>query len=125
MLMRAVDRGVHADCPVELTGSVSIGQELSMNPVPGAIAAESTVPLPHCLPRPELSRQIPPRRTRPEPPHDALNHTAMILERTTTLTRGDRHQRLNPSPCNIRKTTTTRHTYQHAATTQHQLGNTP
>ena len=115
MLVGAIDRRVHADRPVDLTGSVRVGKDLSEDLVPGAVAAEAEMSLPCRLPRPEFRRQIPPRRARPEPPHDALDHPTMILERPTGFAGGQRHQRLDPSPRGIRKRLSTRHVPKPAA----------
>jgi hypothetical protein len=49
--------------------------------------AELVVTAPHRLPQPELSRQIPQRRTRPIPPDDRFHHGAVIAKRLAALGR--------------------------------------
>ena len=80
-----------------------------MDLVPGSIQSEPVMPLPDCLPRTELRRMITPRSPGPIPPDDRLNHAAVLSERTTTLPRGSRHQRLDQSPGIIRDRLRTRH----------------
>lgn len=47
MLMGAVDRGTHAEHPVDLTGRVRVDQDLSVDPISGAVPLEPTMP-PSC-----------------------------------------------------------------------------
>jgi hypothetical protein len=108
--MSAIDRGIHAQRPVDVLTGIGLTQQLGMNTVPGAIEATPVTALPRRLPRPEIDRQITPRDTGTEPPHDRLHHPTMILERAPALGRGHRHQRLDPSPLLISQNTIPRHT---------------
>lgn len=109
MLVRAVDGGVHADGPVDLTGSVRVGEDLPIDQIPRAVLTEPAMTFPYGLPRPELCGQITPWRTCSIAPHDPFKHPPVLLERTPTLPRHGRHQRLDPSPSSIRKSASTRH----------------
>src|SRR5690606_21503845 len=80
------------------------------DPVPGAVLAQLAVTTPHRLPGTELSWHIPPWRAGPEAPDDALHDRPVITEGPPTLRRRLRHQRLDPSPRNVRENLSTRHT---------------
>lgn len=107
--MRTIDRGIDTDRPVDLARSVRVGEDLRVDQIPGAIPTEPAMTLPRRLPRPELSRQITPRGTRPIPPHNPLEHPTVLLKRPPALPRSDGHQRLNSSPSRIRESTSARH----------------
>jgi hypothetical protein len=62
VLVRAVDRGVHAHRPVDLLDRVSPGEERGLDVVPGPVLTEPTMPLPHRLPGPERPERIGPDR---------------------------------------------------------------
>lgn len=109
MLMGAVDRGVYAHRPVDPPGGVRVGENLGVNPVPGAIRAEAAVPFLSRLLGAEFRGQVTPGRAGPEPPDDALDHPAMVPERTASLAGSTRHQRFNPSPSSIREGTSSQH----------------
>src|SRR6478752_5168482 len=64
---------------------------------------------PHCLPRAELDRQVPPRRTRAIPPGDALQRPPMISPRASHTTLRGRQQRLHNSPDLVREHPITHH----------------
>src|SRR5664279_1786428 len=64
---------------------------------------------PHGLPRAELDRQVPLRRTRAIPPRDALQRPPMISPRASRTTLGGRQQRLHNSPDLVREHPTTHH----------------
>src|SRR5690606_24814368 len=108
--MRTVHRGVHAHIPHQLARSVRVGEQFGMDPVPGAVLAQLAVTTPHRLPGTELSWHIPPWRAGPEAPDDALHDRPVITEGPPTLRRRLRHQRLDPSPRNVRENLSTRHT---------------
>ena len=107
--MRTIDRGIDTDRPVDLARRVRVGEDLRVDQIPGAIPTEPAMTLPRRLPRPELSRQITPRGTRPIPPHNPLEHPTVLLKRPPALPRSDGHQRLNSSPSRIRESTSARH----------------
>ena len=46
MLMGPVDRGVHAERPVDLTSRIRIGENLGVDPIQDAVPAEPTMPFP-------------------------------------------------------------------------------
>ena len=110
VLVRAVDRGVDTDRPVDLPDLVGVREQRrsgSASHVPSP--AEPAVPLPRGLPRPELLRQVPPRDPRPEPVHDRLNDRSMITEPVAPLTIRRRHQRRDQRPMGIGQHSGTRH----------------
>lgn len=81
MLMGAVDRGVHAERPVDLSGRVRVGEDLGVDPIPGAVPAEPTMPLPHRLPGTIPVGEISPRDSGAVPVDDALYNAAAITKR--------------------------------------------
>jgi hypothetical protein len=109
VLMRPVDRRVHAHVPRQPACSIRLAKQLGVDPIPGAVLAEPAVPFPRGLPRAELRRQITPRRTRPISPNNRLDNATVIPERATALRRRNRHQRLNPAPRSIRQHLSSRH----------------
>lgn len=80
--MGTVDCRIDRYIPVDVTGSVGLGKDLHQHAIPGAIDGVSTVPLPHCLPRTEPLWEIPPRDPGPIPVDNALDHPAIVFERT-------------------------------------------
>lgn len=85
MLVSAVDGGVDAHRPVQVTGRVSIGQQSGVDPIPGPVGAEPFVPIPHRLPRIEVLGQITPGNSGPEPVDDPFDDLAVIAERASPL----------------------------------------
>lgn len=106
--MRAHDRRVHADHPIDIASSVRSGQQRRKDPVPRAVDGKLAVSFPDGLPRPEPIRQIPPGHPGPVPEDDALDHLAVITPRTTS-TPHPRHQPFEPFPLRIREFTTPSH----------------
>src|SRR6188472_2349518 len=107
--MSAVDRRVDTDVPVDLTDRVGVGQQRGMDPVPGPISTEPAVPFPHRLPWSELTGQVPPGQTRPEPVDDPLHHLPVITKLIALLAIRGRHQRLDQLPLGIGQHGGTRH----------------
>ena len=72
--MGSVDRGIDRDLPLQLSGRVSLGDQMGVDLVPGPVRAEPAMPLPHRLPRPEPLWKITPGDPAPMAVHDALHH---------------------------------------------------
>src|SRR5664279_4819037 len=79
------------------------------DPLVGAVLCPAEMAFPHGLPRAELDRQVPPRRTRAIPPRDALQRPPMISPRASRTTLGGRQQRLHNSLDLVREHPTTHH----------------
>lgn len=47
MLMGPVDRGVHAEHPVDLASRIRIGENPSVDPIQDAVPVEPTMPFSH------------------------------------------------------------------------------
>lgn len=63
-----------------------------------AVLGPQVEPPPHCLPRREVLRQIPPRRPGAESPDDRLHHLAVVPPPTTPLRRAIRQQGIQLVP---------------------------
>lgn len=100
MLVGTVDRGVHAEVPLDLASGVGQRDQMGVNPVPGPISAESLVPFPDRLPRTELARQVTPSDPGTEPIDDPLQHLTMVSEGPMTPM-SDWHQGLDLGPLSI------------------------
>src|SRR4051794_19874876 len=101
VLVRPVDRGVHADAPVDLTCGVGVGEQCGEDLVPGPVAAEAAVPPPHRLPRTERRRQVPPGDAAPVAVDHALDHLTVITHRPALAGTLRRQQRLDQVPLTI------------------------
>ena len=124
MLVSTIDRRVDAETPIDLARSIRVRENFRVDAAPRAVTAQPAVPFPRRLPRTELRRQITSWRTRPEPPHDRLDHATMIRKRATALRLRGRHQRLDTSPLSIRESlnaTRSRPTLKHPT----RLGDSP
>jgi hypothetical protein len=60
MLMGTVDRGVHADGPLDLADRVGLGLRVRQQPVPGAVLLPAAKPLVAGLPGPIALGQVTP-----------------------------------------------------------------
>ena len=80
VLVRAGDRGVLRQSPVDQSLRICNGGELGVYPIPGAIQRHSSMPCPYRLPCPVYLRKISPRDPRPIPVHDRLHHQPRIVE---------------------------------------------
>lgn len=101
--MSAGDGRVHRHRPLQLRDSVGLALQLGQDPIPRAVLGPQVEPPPNRLPRRKLSRNVPPRRTRPEPPTDRLQHQTVITPPPPSTRCPIRQERLNPRPHRIRK----------------------
>jgi hypothetical protein len=108
VLMHPRDRRIDRDHPVQLPELVTARLDRGQDSLPGAILRPPVEPFEHRVPRPETFRQVQPRRPRPEPPRDSLDHHPMIQPRPGP-TLDPRQQRLNHSPRLIRNHITLMH----------------
>ncbi len=109
VLVGAIDRGVHRNSPVNIPRGVNLGEQQLMDPVPDPVRSEPAVTFPHCLPRPELLRQVPPCDPTTVAVSNAFYDLAVITERAPALAVGTRQQRFNTGPLIICKNLKTRH----------------
>ena len=80
--MRASDRRIHADFPINLACRVGVRDQLRQRAIPGAVTGIATVTFPDRLPGTELlAWQIPPRDPSAEPEDDAFNDPTIVTER--------------------------------------------
>ncbi len=107
--MRASDRGVHRHRPADLPVPVCRSEQGLVNPVPGAVGREITMPSPHRLPGAELPRQVTPRDPAPVPVDDALHDPPCVRERATLPAGPRRKKRRDQRPLIIREKLETRH----------------
>ncbi len=75
---RRVDRHQHLDHLPLVWSWVKAFLHSKENLGVGAVQRPTVMPFPHRLPRPELRRQIPPRRTHPVPPGDPFQDHPVI-----------------------------------------------
>src|SRR5215213_6743941 len=78
MLMGTVDRGVHADGPLNLADRVGLGLRVRQQPVPGAVLLPAAKPLVAGLPGPIALGQVTPGCTGAQPPQDPVDRAAMV-----------------------------------------------
>jgi hypothetical protein len=94
VLVGSVDRGVHA---VPLV--VDVAPKRLEQALPLALLRPPVEAIEHCLPRPELVRQVAPRHPRPAPPKHRLDESAVVPPWTPTATLSlDNRRHLGPLP---------------------------
>jgi len=101
--------GVDGEGPLDVADSVVLDLHRLQQPRPGAVLIPAFPPLITGLPGPVPLWNIPPRRTRPQPPQDPVHHLPMIPPPTPPPV-GHRQQRLNRRPRSLGQLTTTHHT---------------
>lgn len=110
MLMRASDRGVHRYRPLQLTGSIRVGQQLCEHAVQGPVRRPPLEAAMNGLPGTELDRKVTPRDTRSCPVDHAFHHRPVRPRRPAHQALLGRQQRLDPGPGGIAENVATRHT---------------
>jgi hypothetical protein len=98
MLVHPGDRGIHRHHPIDVTGRIGLGLQLTQHLVPGAIGGKPPVSFPRGLPRSELLRQITPGHARAKPEHDPFDHLPVITKRPPPTSIRGWQQRLDPRP---------------------------
>ena len=84
--MGTIDGAIDRDVPIDVTSSISIGEHMSQDSVPGAVGGVAAVAFPYCLPRSEvLTGKIAPGDTRSVSVDDSLNNLTIILKRSGSL----------------------------------------
>ncbi len=82
-------RGIHRQQLLDILGHLSVHPEHRGNVgehlVAGTIQRPTVMALPHRLPRPELSGQVPPRTSRTEPPRDPFQDKPVIAKPSAGL----------------------------------------
>lgn len=84
ILMRADDRGVHRDIPVDLTCRVGRGLDLLEKAFPGSVSRPKAMAFLNGLPRPEPFGQVTPLNSGPHPVQDPVDHLPVIPPPATT-----------------------------------------
>lgn len=108
MLVNPGDRGVHRHRPVQLTGPVTGPLDRGEDLRPGPILRPVREPTVDRVPVPEPLGDVPPRRTRAEPPHDPLQRAAHIQDRAADAP-PHREQRCEHRPRLVRDLLPERH----------------
>ena len=107
MLVRPADGGIDIHLPVDQPGRIRSGlqrrDEHGPHPGPLPTAKQPIDRLPWPVPR----RQIPPRRTRPDPPADPIDQLPTRPHHRTTTSGHLRQQRLQYGPLLIGQISTT------------------
>lgn len=109
MLVGTRDGRIDRNIPIDHAHGVCPGQQGRQDLVPGPVACEAAVPLPHRLPRTELRRQVPPRNAGPVAVDDPLDHQPVIREPTTPPPVRRRHEVLDQVPLGVRERLQPRH----------------
>ena len=91
MLMGPHDGGVDLGIPVQLTGTIGLGAQRSLDPGPGPVLLSARKPLVDRLPRPVPLGQVPPGDAAADPEQNAVEDLAVVTPAATPL-RGHRWQ---------------------------------
>ena len=87
--------------PVELPSSVARALEGPEHACPHACGCPAAKPIPRGGPRPEVLREVPPRRTRTEDPEDGAHHGAVVPRRPPSPRPLGREQRSESLPLRV------------------------
>ena len=123
--MSTVDRGVHADRPLDVAAVIGPREQCLVDLVPGTVLAEPTMPLPHRLPGPERLRKIPLREPAAIAVDHTLDHLPMITHRPTLPRPLRRKKGLDQLPLVITEKRFTTHPTKTADTDPPAFGDTP
>jgi hypothetical protein len=98
VLMRAADRGVHADVPVDTPAGIGVGLQPGQDPRPGPVALPPAEQAVDRLPRRVLLGHVTPRSTDSDPPPNPIYELPFRPFRRTTCTQRGRQERGQSSP---------------------------
>lgn len=109
VLMRPRDGGIHTDIPGDQTSRVRAFLQAGQDPPPGSVSLPPPEQPIDRLPGPISCRHVPPRRTDPHPPADAIDQPASGPFRRTTWPLRPRQQRLQHRPLRVTQIEPPRH----------------